>query len=109
MTTDPISLPHPLLRCAVEVGAAIDEVAGCEPAYLPAAQRREVLLELFRQTERLKALQLRILHECGDLAAEEPADDGGTLVTQYYDWSQINDEWKERNIFPVVPESALRA
>ena len=39
----------------------------------------------------------------------EPMDDGGTLVTQFYDWSQINDEWKERNIFPVVPESALRA
>ena len=73
MSSDPISLPHPLLRCAVEVAAAVDEVAGCDAAYLPPALRREVLLELFRQTERLKALQLRILHECGDLAAEEAA------------------------------------
>lgn len=73
MSTDPISLPHPLLRCAVEVAAAVDDVAGCDPAYLPPGQRREVLLELVRQTERLKALQLRILHECGDLAAEEAA------------------------------------
>lgn len=39
----------------------------------------------------------------------EPMDDGGTLVTQYYDWSKINEEWKERDIFPVVPDSALRA
>jgi len=38
----------------------------------------------------------------------EPAD-GGTLVTSYYDWSDIDPQWKEANIFPVVPESALRA
>ena len=38
----------------------------------------------------------------------EPAD-GGTLVTSYYDWSQIDDNWRELAIFPVVPESALRA
>jgi hypothetical protein len=31
----------------------------------------------------------------------------GTLVTQYYDWSQITGPLKER--FPIVPESALRA
>jgi hypothetical protein len=35
--------------------------------------------------------------------------DGGTLVTSYYDWSQIDDNWRELAIFPVVPESALRA
>lgn len=33
----------------------------------------------------------------------------GTLVTSYYDWSEIDPTWKEANIFPVVPESALRA
>ena len=38
----------------------------------------------------------------------EPVD-GGTLVTSYYDWSQIVDVWRERDIFPVIPESALRA
>lgn len=31
----------------------------------------------------------------------------GTLVTQYYDWSQISGPLKER--FPIIPESALRA
>jgi hypothetical protein len=34
---------------------------------------------------------------------------GGTLVTQYYDWSAIPDALKERVAFPVVPELALRA
>jgi hypothetical protein len=34
---------------------------------------------------------------------------GGTLVTSYYDWSIIDDNWRELGMFPVVPESALRA
>ncbi|AUI59554.1 YbhB/YbcL family Raf kinase inhibitor-like protein [Amycolatopsis sp. BJA-103] len=38
----------------------------------------------------------------------EPAE-GGTLVTSYYDWSEVDEEWKERLTFPVVPESALKA
>jgi hypothetical protein len=33
----------------------------------------------------------------------------GTLVTSYYDWSSVEDSWKEGGIFPVIPESALRA
>lgn len=38
----------------------------------------------------------------------EPADEG-TLVTSYYDWSTIGQDWKDSGIFPVIPESALRA
>jgi polyketide cyclase/dehydrase/lipid transport protein len=38
----------------------------------------------------------------------EPVD-GGTRVTSYYDWSSIDPEWKKANIFPVIPQSALRA
>src|SRR3954466_3301582 len=38
----------------------------------------------------------------------EPTD-GGTLVTQYYDWSTIDPTWKDADIFPIIPESALRA
>lgn len=38
----------------------------------------------------------------------EPVD-GGTLVTSYYDWSEIDPSWKEAGIFPVIPEAALRA
>jgi hypothetical protein len=41
--------------------------------------------------------------------ALEPADDGGTLVTSYYDWSSIGQQWREAGIFPVIPETALRA
>ena len=38
----------------------------------------------------------------------EPVENG-TLVTSYYDWSTITPEWREANIFPIIPESALRA
>ena len=38
----------------------------------------------------------------------EPID-AGTLVTSYYDWSEIHPKWREANIFPILPESALRA
>ncbi len=33
----------------------------------------------------------------------------GTLVTSYYDWSSIEQSWKDAKIFPVIPEGALRA
>jgi len=33
----------------------------------------------------------------------------GTLVTSYYDWSAISPALKETGIFPVLPESTLRA
>ncbi|UGT42849.1 polyketide cyclase [Nocardia yamanashiensis] len=33
----------------------------------------------------------------------------GTLVTSYYDWSEIDETWKQRLTFPIVPESALKA
>jgi hypothetical protein len=38
----------------------------------------------------------------------EPSDTG-TLVTTYYDWSQIDDHYRTRGIFPVIPEAGLRA
>ena len=38
----------------------------------------------------------------------EPAE-SGTLVTSYYDWSDIDPQWREAGIFPVISEGALRA
>jgi len=38
----------------------------------------------------------------------EPADEG-TLVTSFYDWSDIHPQWRDANIFPIVSELALRA
>lgn len=38
----------------------------------------------------------------------EPVE-GGTLVSSYYDWSQIDERYRPAGIFPVIPEAALRA
>jgi hypothetical protein len=38
-----------------------------------------------------------------------PDESGGTVVTSYYDWSGIDASWRERGIFPVISEGALRA
>jgi len=38
----------------------------------------------------------------------EPVADG-TLVTSFYDWSDIAPEWRDAGIFPVLSENALRA
>ena len=37
----------------------------------------------------------------------EPDDAGKTVVTSYYDWSTIDEQWK--SIFPIISEGALRA
>jgi hypothetical protein len=33
----------------------------------------------------------------------------GTRVTSYYDWSEIDEAYRDKGIFPVIPEAALRA
>ena len=38
----------------------------------------------------------------------EPGETG-TLVTSYYDWSAIDPVWRERGVFPILSEGALRA
>ena len=35
--------------------------------------------------------------------------EGGTMVTSYYDWSSVDQTWKDAGIFPVISEGALRA
>jgi hypothetical protein len=52
------------------------------------------------------AVQPPIKHLYGYLLAPS---DTGTLVTSYYDWSQIDDDYRSKGIFPVIPEAALRA
>jgi hypothetical protein len=49
---------------------------------------------------------LNIGHVYGYLLEPIPQ---GTMVTSYYDWSQIAPEWREAGIFPVIPERALAA
>ena len=54
----------------------------------------------------LGALRPQIGHVYGYRLEPVPE---GTLVTQYYDWSDIHPDWRARNIFPILSETALRA
>ena len=36
-------------------------------------------------------------------------DPDGCVVTSYYDWSEIDPVWRERDVFPVISEGALKA
>jgi uncharacterized protein YndB with AHSA1/START domain len=38
----------------------------------------------------------------------EPVD-AGTVVTSYYDWSDVEQSWKDAAVFPVISERALAA
>jgi hypothetical protein len=38
----------------------------------------------------------------------EPIE-GGTRVTSYYDWSTVEQSWKDAGVFPIIAESGLRA
>lgn len=38
----------------------------------------------------------------------EPSAEG-TVVTSYCDWSDIHPQWRERNVFPIISEQALKA
>ena len=37
------------------------------------------------------------------------ADGDNTVVTSFYDWSDIDQKWRDAGIFPVISELALRA
>jgi hypothetical protein len=40
----------------------------------------------------------------------QPADDAAaTVVTSFYDWSNIDPKWREAGLFPVLSEGTLRA
>jgi hypothetical protein len=39
----------------------------------------------------------------------DEGDEGETLVTSYCDWSGIDDAYRGRISFPIIPESSLRA
>jgi hypothetical protein len=97
MSTSPTFLPHPLVRSVAQVGAAVDDAVGCDPTFVPAAERRELVWELHRQVERLKALQLRLLHACDDLALDE----GARSVADWFAHHTRSDR------HPVVRDAAL--
>ena len=50
----------------------------------------------------------QIGHVYGYRLADDP-ESGGTVVTSFYDWSDIHPDWAAMGIFPVISDGALRA
>lgn len=50
----------------------------------------------------------QIGHVYGYRLETAPGDGAGTLVTSFYDWSEIHPDWRAADIFPVLSENALR-
>ena len=61
---------HPLLACADTIEKALAAVLDCDPAYLDADDKAELLLRLTRLLSQQEALRLRTVAAAGDLAAD---------------------------------------
>ena len=48
-------------------------------------------------------------HVYGYRLAPDGSGGGATVVTSFYDWTDIDQHWRDAGIFPVVSEGALRA
>jgi Polyketide cyclase / dehydrase and lipid transport len=55
----------------------------------------------------LGRIRPQIGHVYGYRLTPDP-DTGGTVVTSFYDWSDIHPDWAAAGIFPVLSENALR-
>jgi hypothetical protein len=70
--------------------------------------RRSATTSLCTWTEALNDHPLGLYDVTVKIVKLEQIEDG-TLVTSYYDWSSVEQSWKDANIFPVISEGALRA
>lgn len=53
---------HPVLRAVDRIEEALDLVADCDPAYLPAQAHRDAMLRLTEVGDRLETLRARVVH-----------------------------------------------
>lgn len=80
-TTSP---PPAILGFTRALDAALDKVtARTDPMFLPAADKKQAIIELSRQVERLQALRHRLLAVSEDAAADEAAPSVAALTAHH--------------------------
>ena len=57
----------------------------------------------------LGQIRPQIGHVYGYRLEPDGVDGQATVVTSFYDWSGIDQQWRDAKIFPVISEDALRA
>ena len=72
----------------------------------PSPVRRTAIPESFEATE----VWTHTRPSAGSLELPiDPADNGSSLETSSYDWSDIDPVWRQAGIFPVIAEESLKA
>src|SRR5690348_2189648 len=71
---------HPLLRALASVDAAIDDMAGLDPAFLPTREKERALLTVQRELARLDGLRMELLAAAGDVADDHVARSAGAWL-----------------------------
>ena len=56
----------------------------------------------------LGQIRPQIGHVYGYRLEPDGSEGQSTVVTSFYDWSGIDQQWRDANIFPVISETALR-
>jgi hypothetical protein len=73
MQDSTFGLDHPLVRCAEELGAALDRVDDVDPMYMPTPAKAAALVELARISSRVQVLLGRVLAGADDVALDDGA------------------------------------
>ena len=73
MAVDPLPLTHPLLGSVHAVLHEVEQATGYDPAYLNTDEKRAALLIVTAALEQLKAVQVRLLANAEDVAADTGA------------------------------------
>lgn len=68
-----VSLDHPVLTCAEQIGAALDRVADVDPVLMTTEAKASALVELSRAADRVRGLVLKVLAHADDVALDEGA------------------------------------
>lgn len=80
MSVSPIPGSHPVLACADQIAAALDEVADTDPGYLRTTEKEAALLALTQVVSRVEELRTRVLAVADDVAAAHGARHAGAWV-----------------------------
>jgi hypothetical protein len=88
MQDSTFGLDHPLVRCAEELGAALDRVDDVDPMYMPTPAKAAALVELARISSRVQVLLGRVLASADDVALDGRWQQLGAAVSA----GQVNVE-----------------
>ena len=118
---------HPLLRALSSVDAALDGVAGLDPAFLATGEKERALLAVHRELARLEGMRLELLAAAGDVAEEHAARSAGVwlaaetrsgsrqgvrdqrLAELLQRWGEVRTALREGVLNPVQAEVIVRA